>query len=157
MTAYEPRQSDSVTVNGSLSEWSTVSSGVPQGSVLGPLLFTMFVSDVPNLLDNYISLFADDIKIYQVLGQFDHQQFLHGDLNKAQTNKANKVLGALTHTFLAFDQTAFLKLIQKPNQATSRICFCDLEPSTEEGQRHSGAGPTESNAIGAGTVPPLLL
>ena len=44
-----------------------MTSGVPQGSVLGPLLFTLFVSDIPSTVNNFCSLFADDTKIHSVL------------------------------------------------------------------------------------------
>ena len=44
-----------------------MTSGVPQGSVLGPLLFTLFVSDIPSMVNNFCSLFADDTKIHSAL------------------------------------------------------------------------------------------
>ena len=55
-----------VVLNGSCSSWTDVVSGVPQGSVLGPLLFSIYVNDIPNLVDSPILLFADDIKIYRL-------------------------------------------------------------------------------------------
>ena len=53
-----------VVVNGKFSEWNNVTSGIPQGSVLGPLLFTIFINDIPANIDSCIKIFADDTKIY---------------------------------------------------------------------------------------------
>ena len=44
-----------------------MTSDVPKGSVLGPLLFTLFVSDIPSTVNNLCSLFADDTKIHAAL------------------------------------------------------------------------------------------
>ena len=52
-----------VMVNGSSSSWVKVSSGVPQGSVLGPLLFLIFVNDLPDWVKSSFKMFADDIKL----------------------------------------------------------------------------------------------
>ena len=63
--SYLNERSQYVTVNGHASEMLPITCGVPQGSVLGPLLFCIYVNDVPNaskLLRFY--LFADDTSIY---------------------------------------------------------------------------------------------
>ena len=56
-----------VNVNGYESESVKVTSGVPQGSVLGPILFLLYVHDVPSIVKNFISLFADDTKLFSAM------------------------------------------------------------------------------------------
>ncbi|XP_033731479.1 uncharacterized protein LOC117321118 [Pecten maximus] len=54
-----------VSINGVTSESVPVTSVVPQGSVLGPTLFLIYVNDMPDMLNCTIKLFADDIKMYR--------------------------------------------------------------------------------------------
>ena len=54
----------SVKVGNDTSETHNVTSGVPQGSVLGPLLFLLYINDLPEGIRNHIKLFADDVKMY---------------------------------------------------------------------------------------------
>ena len=51
-----------VGVRGMSSKAQQVLSGVPQGSVLGPILFLLFVNEVPSLIKNAVKMFADDTK-----------------------------------------------------------------------------------------------
>ena len=48
----------------SYSGWTDVISGIPQGSVLGPILFVIFINDMPDAIESLCQLFADDAKIY---------------------------------------------------------------------------------------------
>ena len=68
-----------VRVGNSSSNIYKVTSGVPQGSVLGPLLFLLFINDLPENIRNHISLFADDAKMYAPAGTYFHNQL---DLNR---------------------------------------------------------------------------
>ena len=53
-----------VKVGNASSDDFPVGSGIPQGSVLGPLLFLLYINDLPNSILNSVSLFADDLKMY---------------------------------------------------------------------------------------------
>ena len=65
-------RTQTVSVNGMSSSISEVTSGVPQGSVLGPILFLLYVCDASKLVNNFLSLFADDTKLYSILLDLDH-------------------------------------------------------------------------------------
>ncbi len=73
-----------VIVNGCASDWSDVASGVPQGSVIGPILFIIFINDMPNQITNFISLFADDAKLYGKSSTQAQRRGLQDDLNTLQ-------------------------------------------------------------------------
>ena len=53
-----------VVLNGTPSSWGPVNSGIPQGSILGPHLFIVYVNDMPEIVTNMIKMFADDTKIF---------------------------------------------------------------------------------------------
>ena len=65
--SYLSDRSQRVIVNGASSSWTDVTSGVPQGSVLGPILFLIYINDMPNVVHSCIMLFADDTKLYRVV------------------------------------------------------------------------------------------
>lgn len=66
-----------VVVNGSSFNWSTVLSGVPQGTVLGPILFLLFINDLPSVVSSNVKLFADDSVLYRrIESSADHHTLL---------------------------------------------------------------------------------
>ena len=71
-----------VMVNGHYSEWSKVGSGVPQGSILGPLFFLIFINDIGAGISSKISIFADDTKLLQIVNNEAEALALQGDLNR---------------------------------------------------------------------------
>ena len=71
-----------VVFNGKSSSWKNVTSGVPQGSVLGPVLFIIYVNDMPDSLESFCKIFADDTKVYTAVGEKTDQEKLQRDLLK---------------------------------------------------------------------------
>ena len=56
-----------VVLNGQCSSWVDIRAGVPQGSILGPLLFLIYVNDLPNGLKSECKLFADKTSLFSVI------------------------------------------------------------------------------------------
>ena len=71
-----------VVVNGSTSKWHPVSSGIPQGSVLGPILFVVYINDLPECGNSNVYFFADDTKMFrEIIGATDLETF-QKDINE---------------------------------------------------------------------------
>ena len=56
-----------VVLNGQTSNWIDVKAGVPQGSIMGPLLFLIYINDLPEGLITNAKLFADDTSLFSVV------------------------------------------------------------------------------------------
>ena len=73
-----------VALEGEFSEKSCVRSGVPQGTVLGPLCFLLFVNDIGNDITSNIKLFADDTLLHGLVHNSDDAISLQSDLDKLE-------------------------------------------------------------------------
>ncbi len=67
------------------SEWRAVESGVPQGSVLAPILFLIYINDMSEGVSIYMNLFADDAKLFRHVESEEDCKILQVDLNKIWT------------------------------------------------------------------------
>ncbi len=73
IASFLHNHTQNVSVNGVLSDEASVTSGVPQGSVFGPVLFLLYISDISDNITSNMHLFADDSIIYcEIVSEDDH-------------------------------------------------------------------------------------
>ena len=73
-----------VILDGAQSQSADVVSGVPQGTVLGPLLFLVYINDLPERVSSTARLFADDCLLYRTISSENDSRLLQSDLNELQ-------------------------------------------------------------------------
>ena len=82
-TDYLYNRKQRVVIPGVTSNWSSVEAGVPQGSILGPLLFLLYINDIVESINSSIRLFADDTTLYIIVDNPLHAaNQLNSDLSK---------------------------------------------------------------------------
>ena len=84
VTSFLSGRSQEVVVNDARSKSAPVTSGIPQGSVLGPLLFVVYINDLPDIVDKdtFIYLFADDTKAFRLIKNHEDRVQLQKDITK---------------------------------------------------------------------------
>ena len=83
--SYLKDRSQCCIVHGSASDSLPVLSGVPQGSILGPILFILYINDLPSIVDNTLVLFADDSKCSKAITSPEDCTSLQEDLNNVHS------------------------------------------------------------------------
>jgi len=81
ISEFVGRREMRVVVGGVGSHWGPVSSGIPQGSILGPLLFVLYVNELPSLMKSRVKLFADDTKLWRSIKNNQDAQLLQDDVS----------------------------------------------------------------------------
>ncbi len=84
ITSFLQNRRQRVVLDGSFSDETDVLSGVPQGTVLGPVLFLCFINDIAEKLNSDIRLFADDALLFREVESEDDAAELQRDLNSLQ-------------------------------------------------------------------------
>ena len=115
---YLTERKERVVLENAASPWSPVTSGVPQGSILGPLLFTLFINDLPDeaAYGVKVALYADDTKLYRNVSSAEHCDLIQDTLSNMQvwsqrnnirfnTSKCKVLTVTRKKTPIAFDYT----------------------------------------------------
>jgi hypothetical protein len=109
-----------VIINGQSSEWKDTNAGVPQGSILGPLLFLVFINDIVSNIERDIHLFADDTSLMDIIDDYlVSYAKLNRDLAKLSTWASDWLV-----TFNA-TKTVYLQITRKNNPYPKPILYLD--------------------------------
>ena len=85
LESFLSNRTQQVVVGGTYSSCSAVTSGVPQGSVLGPVLFLLYINDITTNIHSQLRLFADDCLVYRLINSTDDHQIFQSDLDTLST------------------------------------------------------------------------
>lgn len=115
-----------VRVMNSFSEYTPVTSGIPQGSVLGPILFVVYINDLPDKLNSECYMFADDTKVYREINSPSDNNLLQEDMNSLEEWSDDWLLRF--HP----DKCKVLSLGKKSTPADYSLCNTKLQATTKE-------------------------
>ena len=126
---YLSNREQRVVIDGISSDWRSIPSGVPQGSLLGPLLFVIFINDLLDVASptSLVALYADDCKTSKVIQHPCDHESLQDDLN-------NLVLGSrLNHMSFNTKKCKLMRIKKKslPYYCSSTIGGTTLEVTAE--------------------------
>ncbi|CAB3993693.1 Hypothetical predicted protein [Paramuricea clavata] len=131
--SYLKDRRQQTTVPGATSSALPVTSGVPQGSILGPLLFLLYQNNLPNFINHSkIATFADDTKIYKVINAKADASAMENDLANFQTSSANANL------LLNTDKCKTLRITRKRNKIDHTYKLQDSALKTTDCERDLG-------------------
>ena len=121
-SSYLSDRRQRVVLNGIFSDWMAVFAGVPQGSILGPSLFLIFINDIVKCIGASISLFADDTSLYILLDLPDQAAIILNTDLKTISDWANSWL-------VAFNESKTLSVIfsRKSNPVVHPSLFMHIQ------------------------------
>lgn len=110
-----------VVVNGRESSAASINAGVPQGSILGPTLFLVFINDLTHVVSSDIGMFADDTTLSAVVPNIKSRDAI----NKAINNDLNRVEDWAAKWLVKFNanKTQLLTISRKTNKDLNKISF----------------------------------
>lgn len=134
ISSYLNKRRQFVDVDGHYSDFLPVNSGVPQGSVLGPLLFLIYINDLTACIDESVTirLFADDCLVYKEIKNGNDQVVLNNSIS-AISNWCDK-----WHMKLNLEKTVFMRVTNKKCPAEFQYCINDVAIAQTESFKYLG-------------------
>ena len=131
--SYLEDRKQAVVIKGEISNFLPVTAGVPQGSVLGPLFFLLYINDLNKNIESNIKLFADDTSAYQSLGDDIQREFiLNSDLQKIST------WAHLWKVKFSAPKTDLLNITRRLEPLTNQLIFNGTILQPSEIHKHLG-------------------
>ena len=84
INAFLDGRKQRVIINREESSWEDVTSGIPQGFVIGPVIFVIFINDLPDVVKQSVQMFADDTKMWSKISNLQDCVYLQEDIDKLQ-------------------------------------------------------------------------
>ena len=123
-----------VVIRGQSSNWADVEAGVPQGSVLGPLLFLIFINDIVHSINSFIRLFADDTSLYIIVDNPNEAAItLNTDLDKIY--KWAEIWLVEFNPLKTFTMTISRRLLSPPHPP---LIFNNVQVQVTQSHKHLG-------------------
>jgi len=132
--SYLSNRRQRVVIANATSTWKTIKSGVPQGSILGPLLFLIHINDIIDGIESHIKLFADDTSLFITI---DNDE----DRCSAQLNRDLEKINQWAKSFLVtfnHEKTKSLFISLKQNVNTLDLIFDNCRLESVEAHKHLG-------------------
>ena len=130
---YLKHRKQAVTIKGETSSYLEIQAGVPQGSVLGPTLFLIFINDIVSDIVSTIKLFADDTSIYLSLNDAHMRTVILNDDMRKISNWAKKWKVDFNP-----DKSKLMTITNKQSPETQQLEFCGTQLNESIEHKHLG-------------------
>ena len=126
-----------VVLDGQSSEWTKISAGVPQGSILGPLFFLIYINDLPEDIISKIKIFADDSSLFSlILDQIRCSIELNNDMQKVSEWAHQWKMSFNPDPSKQAVEVYFTRRLIPPN--SPEVFFNDAVIAVQDNQKHLG-------------------